>query len=103
MSATPFAAIGQPVGLATHVALIEHSVQGIDRKLGYYGRDRFVIFYYEPRGQEVIWQGTHCYGFASGAWQFFIEDLSRIADLHQADVGSSGSPGKDVLLTDRSA
>jgi hypothetical protein len=43
-----------PAALATLVALIEKSARGMDQKLAYSGKDRFVLFYYEPRGEEVI-------------------------------------------------
>jgi hypothetical protein len=90
-----------PAALAALVALIEKSVQGMDQKLGYHGQDRFVIFYYEPRGEEVIWRDSHSYGFATGAGQLFIDELEPVAELHKVDVGGEGSPGTNVLLIDR--
>jgi hypothetical protein len=90
-----------PAALAALVALIEKSVQGMDQKLGYHGQDRFVIFYYEPRGEEVIWRDSRSYGFATGAGQLFIDELAPVADLHKVNVGASGSPGTHVLLIDR--
>ena len=83
------------------VALIEKSVRGLDQKLDYHGRDRFVLFYYEPRGEEVIWRDSYSYGFATGAGQLFIDELEPVADLHKVDVGGDGSPGTHVLLIDR--
>jgi hypothetical protein len=90
-----------PPALNALVALIEKSVRGMDHKLGYHGKDRFVLFYYEPRGEEVIWRDSHSYGFSTGAGQIFIDELSPVADIHKVDVGSSGSPGTQVLLIDR--
>ena len=90
-----------PSALAALVALIEKSVQGMDQKLGYHGQDRFVIFYYEPRGEEVIWRDSRSYGFATGAGQLFIDELEPVAELHNVDVGGGGSPGTHVLLIDR--
>src|SRR5579863_4465115 len=53
MSASGSNPESHPAALAALVALIEKSVQGMDQKLGYHGQDRFVLFYYEPRGEEV--------------------------------------------------
>ena len=60
-----------PAALAALVALIEKSVRGMDQKLGYHGNDRFVLFYYEPRGEEVIWRDSHSCGFSTGAGAAF--------------------------------
>jgi hypothetical protein len=87
--------------LAPLVALIEKSLRGMDQKLGYHGEDRFVLFYYEPRGEEVIWQDSHSSGFSTGFGQCFIDELSPVAEVHKVNVGNSGSPGKQVLLIDR--
>lgn len=87
--------------LAPLVALIEKSVQGMDQKLGYHGKDRFVLFYYEPRGEEVIWQDSHSSGFSTGFGQCFIDELAPVAEAHKVDIGHSGSPGSQVLLIDR--
>ena len=90
-----------PAALTALVALIEKCVQGMDQKLGYHGQDRFVIFYYEPRGEEVIWRDSRSYGFATGAGQLFIDELEPVADHHKVDVGGEGSPCTHVLLIDR--
>src|SRR2546421_1055558 len=101
MPASPLGPSGHPAALAALVALIEKSVRGLDQKLGYHGRDRFVLFYYEPRGEEVIWRDTRSSGFATGAGQLFMDELAPVADAHKVDVGGSGSPGTHVLLIDR--
>ena len=89
-----------PAALAALVALIEKSVRGMDQKLGYHGKDRFVLFYYEPRGEEVIWWDSHSSGFSTGAGQLFIDELAPVADLHHVNVGSSGSP-RNACTADR--
>lgn len=73
----------------------------MDQKLGYPGRERFVVFYYEPRGEEVIWRDRRSYGFATGAWTTFKEELAPVADLYGVEVGSEVSPARHVLLIDR--
>src|SRR5947209_4419416 len=101
MPAPPYSPESRPAALAALVALIEKSLRGMDQKLGYRGPDRFVLFYYEPRGEEVIWRDSHSYGFSTGAGQVFIDELAPVADVHKVDVGGSGTPGTHVLLIDR--
>jgi hypothetical protein len=91
----------QAAALAALVALIEKSVRGMDQKLGYHGADRFVVFYYESRGGEVVWRDSQSYGFATGAGQLFIDDLAPIAELHNVNVGGSATSASHVLLIDR--
>lgn len=74
-----------------------------DRKLGYHRDERFVIFYYEPRGQEIIWQDGSSYGFGLGGWRFFtlyVEPLMRSYDVH---IGDAEIAGRHVLVLDRLA
>lgn len=73
----------------------------LDRKLGYFGSRRFVMFHYEPRGQEVLWNDGHTYGFGTGAWCFFFEKIIPLAEQHNASVGSNDADGRDALLLDR--
>lgn len=73
----------------------------IDRQLGYFGDARFVLFYYEPRGEEVIWKDGRSYGFGTGAWDTFFREIAPLAESHGVRVGDNASAGKDVLLVDR--
>ena len=73
----------------------------MDRKLGYFGNARFVCFYYEPRGEEVIWKDGQSYGFACGGWSYFADYVAPLADRHEVTVGQSGSAARQVLLMDR--
>ena len=91
----------RPASFKTLVAVIDKAMRGMDQKLGYPGKDRFVLFYYEPRGEEVIWRDSHSYGFATGAWPVFKEELAPIADLYHVHVGNDGTSGEHVLLVDR--
>ena len=90
-----------PPSFSALVAVIEKSVLGMDQKLGYPGRERFVLFYYEPRGEEVIWRDKRSYGFATGAWTTFKEELAPVAELYGVQIGSEDSPARHVLLIDR--
>lgn len=73
----------------------------VDRKLGYFGDARFVMFYYEPRGEEVIWRDSCSYGFAAGAWCFFDDEIAPVAKTYHVNLGSSQSQGREALIIDR--
>ena len=71
----------------------------IDRMLGYPGRHRFVFFYYESRGEEVIWNDGQTYGFGRGGWRNFDDTVAPLAARHGVSV--SGRKPQHVLLVDR--
>ena len=73
----------------------------IDRALGYFGQSRFVFFYFEPRGEEVVWNDGRSYGFATGAWLTFGERVIPLARRCGAHVGDGDGRGEHVLLIDR--
>jgi hypothetical protein len=86
---------------ASFLKLTGRLQQRIDRTLGYFGQSRFVFFYYEPRGQEVIWNDGRSYGFATGGWQTFGEQVIPLARSIGAHVGDIDARGDHVLLVDR--
>ena len=73
----------------------------IDRKLGYSGEDRFVLFHYESRGQEVMWRDGRSYGFGHGGWQAFFDEVEPVAREHGISVGDDTRPADHVLVVDR--
>ncbi|MGA2499124.1 MAG: hypothetical protein ABSH20_15390 [Tepidisphaeraceae bacterium] len=75
--------------------------QCLDRKLGYSGEDRFVLFHYEPRGQEVMWRDGRSYGFGHGGWQAFFDEVEPVAREHGISVGDDTRPADHVLVVDR--
>jgi hypothetical protein len=75
--------------------------QRIDRALGYFGQSRFVFFYFEPRGEEVVWNDGHSYGFATGGWRVFGERVLPLAHGQGVNVGQTGGRADHVLLIDR--
>ena len=83
------------------VPLSERLPAGIDRRLGYCGDAPFVSFYYEPRGEEVVWEDGRTYGFGSGGWCAFLAVIAPLARRYGADLGDGAAAGKDVLLLDR--
>jgi hypothetical protein len=83
------------------VAVIEKTLTCMDQMLFYRGTDRFVVFYYEPRAEEVIWRDSHSYGFVTGAWSTFMEEVAPVAEHYNVDVGCNDRPPSHVLLIDR--
>ena len=55
----------RPQSASAFVTVTEKAMRSMDHMLGYRRRDRFVIFYYEPRGDEVLWRDSGSYGFAT--------------------------------------
>ena len=73
----------------------------IDRRLGYRGERRFVMFYFEPRGQEMIWQDTDSYGFGLGGWRTFMDHVEPLAELYGVSIGNLRDHGDHALIIDR--
>ena len=94
--------VPEPARLPTGFRSVSgRSLQQMDRQLGYFGSGRYVFFYYEPRGQEVIWNDGRSYGFGFGGWQIFTQDVAPVAEHHGADLGNLDRRGSHVLLLDR--
>ena len=91
-------ALPAPAGLLRLGNCLKHC---IDRKLGYSGQDRFVLFHYEPRAQEVMWRDGRSYGFGSGGWQAFFDEVEPVAREHGISIGNDTRPGDHVLVVDR--
>ncbi len=88
-----------PPGFPT---MSERLQQAIDpRRLGYFGQSRFVFFYYEPRGEEVVWNDGRTYGFGYGGWLAFQDEVAPLAAQFGADVGDGQRRGDHVLVIDR--
>lgn len=73
---------------------------GIDRKLGYFGSEPFVIFGYCPGASDVVWKDAHSIGFGGG-WRFFLWDLAPAVRRFDADLGTLTDLGTHVLFMDR--
>jgi hypothetical protein len=72
---------------ADFTSLAEPLPAGLDRRLGYPGERRFVAFRYEPRGEEVIWDDGHTYGFGTGGWSAFLDRVAPLAARYGVDLG----------------
>jgi hypothetical protein len=74
---------------------------GIDRQLGYRGERRFVLFYFEPRGEEIIWQDCDSYGFGLGGWRAFMDRIEPLLEQYNVSIGDLRSHGRHALIVDR--
>jgi hypothetical protein len=81
--------------------LVEFREVSVEHKLGYFGDDRFVLFGYAPEGGEVVWKDGRSYGFGTGGWQTFLEEIAPLAARHGADLGTLTAAGTHVLVMDR--
>jgi hypothetical protein len=73
----------------------------IDQELGYFGHDRFVLFYYEPRMHEVMWRDTRSSGSACNGWPPSFATIAAKAQTRGISLGSDTESGDHVLLVDR--
>ncbi len=87
-----------PMSDLSHRALFEHT---IDQALGYAGQDRFVLFYYEPRMQEVRWRDSHSCGCACTGWPPPYALIDAQAGAFGITLGHDDESGDHVLLVDR--
>ncbi len=71
---------------------VDH-LSGLDRKLGYRGEDRFVLFYYDESADGLVWKDTRGYGF--GSWLLFDLNIDPARRLLNWQVD------RVVLLIDR--
>src|SRR5690242_2592893 len=97
-------ATGSPPALQLPAAIVELTevrCVSIDRKLGYFRDERFVIFGYCPAGAEVVWKDGHSLGFGTGGWWTFLEEIAPMAARRGYGLGSATTAGTHVLLVDR--
>jgi hypothetical protein len=81
---------------------VSHLVDpGLDRRVGYHRDARYVGLFYEPRGDEVIWNDGASYGFALGGWRFFADDVARLTQQYPCDLGVGATPATHMLVIDR--
>jgi hypothetical protein len=59
------------------------------------------MFYYESRGEEVVWNDGARFGFGSGGWDLFVSRVGPLAQRHGVNVGVGADYHTHVLLIDR--
>ena len=74
---------------------------GIDRSLGYFGTEPYVVFAYEERAGEVMWKDGQSCGISHGAWDVLAARVEPLARARDATLGRDGCPGSHVMLVDR--
>jgi len=81
---------------------LEQSLQqGIEQQLGYRGQDRFVLFYFDPQTQRVMWRDSRACGAGEQSGLFRLVEAT--AKACGVSVGSATGPGDHALLMDRVA
>lgn len=83
------------------VSLDGYHAAAVERALGYFRSERFVVFGYCPGGGEVIWKDGHSSGFGTGGWRMFLEEIAPLGQRYEIDLGSAERAGTHVLLIDR--
>ena len=73
----------------------------IDRALGYFGNEPYVLFAYEERAGEVMWKDGQSCGISHGASDVLAARVEPLARTRDATLGSDGCPGSHVMLVDR--
>src|SRR4051812_8697778 len=86
---------------SSFLKLSDRLQQCCPRQLGYFGQDRYVMFYFEPRGGEVVWTDSRSCGFGTGAWQVFLDEIEPLARRHDRHLGNAETRGADALIIDR--
>lgn len=86
---------------SSFLQLSDRLQQCCPRQLGYFGQDRFVMFYFEPRGGEVVWTNSRSCGFGTGAWQVFLDEIEPLARRHGINLGNAETRGQHGLIIDR--
>ena len=61
---------------------LRQTLRGIDRALGYFGNEPYVLFAYEDRAGEVMWKDGQSCGISHGAWDV----LGRARRATRADA-----------------
>jgi len=75
--------------------------EAFERRLGYFGGERFIAFSFHPTACEVIWNDGISLGFGKGGWETFLYVCVPQALRSGAHLGSYTDIGSDVLLLDR--
>ena len=73
----------------------------IHRKLGYLGKARAVLFYYDCAADEVAWHDGTRGGLGTGGWRAFIDLVTPLAEQYGATVGGDGIRATDAIVIDR--
>lgn len=86
---------------AGFIRITESLPPGIDRKLGYCGDARFVLFSGESWDDAVAWDDGRSHGFGLLGWNVFIDTIVPLANIYQIELDGGESMGTHVLLLDR--
>ena len=97
---------------ADFAAVSECLPVSLDRRLGYLGQSRYVMFGQGPGSGTLAWSDGRSAATAPGAWRVFSDEVGSMAESYGADVlgeeaGPAGdgepcvAPATHVLVLDR--
>jgi hypothetical protein len=76
-------------------------LERIEQELGYLGKDRFVMFYYEPSLNQVRWRDSRSMGSGCTGWPPRFAGIEASARSAGFTLGNFKGRGDHVLLVDR--
>lgn len=56
----------------------------MDRQLGYFGEEACVLFHYDTRAEEVMWNDGLRYGIGTGGWHAYVDTVEPLAKKYDA-------------------
>ena len=80
--------------------ILELLPPGIHRQLGYFGSASCILFYYDVRAEDVIWNDGRGHGIGTGGWQTLVNVIEPLAKKYHAVLIGHGS-APQALVIDR--
>lgn len=80
--------------------ILELLSPGLARQLGYFGSASCVYFYYDLRGEDVVWNDGRVHGIGTGGWQAMAQIVEPLARKYLAVLTGRGS-APQALVIDR--
>lgn len=73
----------------------------LHRLLGYFGPASRVLFFFDRKAGDVVWEDGNERGVSRGGWQAFRDVVEPLARRYQVGVGSHSSQACFALVLDR--
>lgn len=100
-AANDFAIASDLVFDATSREINEFLPPALHRLLGYFGSASRVLFFFDRKAGDVVWEDGRERGVSRGGWQAFQDVVEPLARRYQVGVGSHSSPASFALVLDR--
>lgn len=75
----------------------------LHRLLGYFGSASRVLFFFDRKAGDVVWEDGYERGVSRGGWQAFQDVVEPLARRYQVAVGSYSSSASFALVLDRNS